>query len=221
MKPGFLKNDLRLDGGQHVRRGVAFLVTLILMSWTVRAEESDADVLDREFQSAVIPFLKAYCLDCHGKDRQEAKLNLAGYTTAGKVASSHQVWETVLQRIASKEMPPEKAEHHPGAEERRAVVAWIHSAREYEARRNAGDPGLVLARRLSNAEYNYSIRDLTGSDIRPTRTFPVDPANTAGFDNSGESLAMSPALLRKYLEASREVVEHLVLEGLWHVSREE
>jgi hypothetical protein len=59
----------------------------------------------------------------------------------------------------------------------------------------------VLARRLSNAEYDYTIRDLTGVDIRPTREFPVDPANQAGFDNSGESLAMSPALVKKYLDA--------------------
>ena len=69
----------------------------------------------------------------------------------------------------------------------------------------------MLARRLSNAEYNYTIRDLTGVDIRPTREFPVDPANTAGFDNSGESLTMSPALLNKYLQAAREVANHMVL----------
>ena len=59
----------------------------------------------------------------------------------------------------------------------------------------------MLARRLSNAEFDYTIGDLTGVDIRPTREFPVDPANEAGFDNSGESLAMSPALLKKYLAA--------------------
>ena len=80
-----------------------------------------------------------------------------------------------------------------------------------EARKNAGDPGPVLARRLSNAEYNYTIRDLTGVDIRPAREFPVDPANLAGFDNSGESLTMSPALLKKYLQAAREVGDHMVL----------
>jgi len=51
---------------------------------------------------------------------------------------------------------------------------------------------------VSNAEYDATVRDLTGVDIRPTRTLPVDPANEAGFDNSGESLAMSPALLKKY-----------------------
>src|SRR5439155_25558042 len=41
--------------------------------------------------------------------------------------------------------------------------------------------------------------------------FPVDPANAAGFDNSGESLAMSPALLKKYLAAARHVADHVVL----------
>ncbi len=48
-------------------------------------------------------------------------------------------------------------------------------------------------------------------DVRPTREFPIDPANPAGFDNSGESLTMSPALLKKYLQAAREVADHLVL----------
>ncbi len=45
----------------------------------------------------------------------------------------------------------------------------------------------------------------------PPANFRVDPANTAGFDNSGESLAMSPALLNKYLQAAREVGDHMVL----------
>ncbi len=49
-------------------------------------------------------------------------------------------------------------------------------------------------------------------DIRPTRDFPVDPANQAGFDNSGESLTMSPGLLKKYLQAARGISGFIVLE---------
>src|SRR5215510_3239322 len=107
-------------------------------------------------------------------------------------------------------MPP-KPMKQPPAEVKTAVMDWIRAVRQNEAQKNDGDPGLVLARRLSNAEYNYTIRDLTGVDLRPTREFPVDPANPAGFDNSGESLAMSPALLGKYLQAAREVANHMVL----------
>ena len=108
-------------------------------------------------------------------------------------------------------MPPEKAKKHPSAEQRAAVIEWITSMRRNEAQLHAGDPGIVLARRLSNAEYDYTIRDLTDVDIHPTKEFPVDPANEAGFDNTGESLTMSPSLVKKYLEAARHVSEYLVL----------
>src|SRR5207244_12943804 len=119
-------------------------------------------------------------------------------------------WEEVLERLHTSSMPPENALRQPKADERAAVVAWLRDVRDREAERNAGDPGIVLARRLSNAEYDYTIHDLTGVDIRPTKEFPVDPGNQAGFDNSGESLAMSPALVTKYLDAARRVADHVL-----------
>ena len=65
----------------------------------------------------------------------------------------------------------------PPDESRRQVMDWIGAMRKSEIHSHAGDPGPLLARRLSNAEYNYTIRDLTGVDLRPAREFPVDPAN--------------------------------------------
>jgi hypothetical protein len=119
-------------------------------------------------------------------------------------------WDLVLEQLEAGSMPPAKAPSKPTAEGRDAVIAWIGSVRKLVATRNAGDPGPVSARRLSNAEYDNTVRDLTGVDLRPTREFPVDPANEAGFDNSAESLAVSPALVKKYLEAARGVADHLV-----------
>src|SRR6476646_5515607 len=107
-------------------------------------------------------------------------------------------------------MPPAKTVQ-PSADARGEVIAWAKEVRKSEGKRTAGDPGPVPARRLSNAEYDHTVRDLTGVDLRPARELPVDPANEAGFDNSAESLAMSPALLKKYLEAARRVADHLVL----------
>ena len=102
-------------------------------------------------------------------------------------------------------MPP------PPAAEAQQIIDWVAAVRAQEIKKAAGDPGVVLARRLSNAEYDYTIRDLTGQDLHVAKQFPVDPANQAGFDNSGESLTMSPALLNKYLKAAREVADHAVL----------
>lgn len=175
------------------------------------AAEATEPTLEAQFKQTVAPFVQRYCLDCHGEAKQEAKLKLSEYDSLAAMAKEHRTWELVLERLAAGEMPPEDAERQPTPEERAAVVAWIKAFREDVARRHAGDPGPVLARRLSNAEFDYTIRDLTGVDIRPTREFPVDPANEAGFDNSGESLTMSPALVKKYLAAARHIADHLVL----------
>jgi hypothetical protein len=175
------------------------------------ADPAPADALQRRFSSQVRPFLERYCFSCHGPKKAKASLDLSRYTTVAAVARNPRRSELVLQRLRAREMPPEEATRQPGENERAAVMEWLGDLLDQEARRNAGDPGPVLARRLSNAEFDYTIRDLTGVDIRPMRESPVDPANEAGFDNSGESLAMSPALLKKHLAAARLVADHVVL----------
>ncbi len=178
--------------------------------------DADRDELSHEFEETILPFVNTYCVGCHGKEKPKAKFDLSPYRSLDSVASDFGHWDLVLERLHANEMPPEKAKKHPDQDLRQQVTTWLERLRRYEADRNAGDPGPVLARRLSHAEYDYSIHDLTGVDIRPAREFPVDPANEAGFDNSGESLTLSPALLQKYLWAARHVADHLLFlpEGL-------
>ncbi len=188
-----------------MRRAV-LAITLILAVPSLRA----ASDLERKFSQTVRSFLASYCVGCHGGATPAAQLDLRAYSTLAAVTRDYARWSTVLDKLSTSAMPPKQAPQ-PSADARQAVTDWVRAMLMNEARKNAGDPGLVLARRLSNAEYNYTIRDLTGVDMRPAREFPVDPANTAGFDNSGESLAMSPALLTKQLQAAREVANHMVL----------
>ncbi|MEO7414032.1 MAG: DUF1587 domain-containing protein, partial [Opitutaceae bacterium] len=168
--------------------------------------------LERQFKGAVHSFVETYCISCHGPDKQEADFNLSPFNTMAGVISGFSYWELVLERLEADEMPPDKAKKHPGAAERTQIVEWIKALRKNETLKSAGDPGIVAARRLSNAEYDYSIRDLTGQDLRPTKEFPLDPANQAGFTNSSESLAMSPALWKKYYLAARSVADNVVLQ---------
>jgi hypothetical protein len=166
--------------------------------------------LDRQFEETVRPFVTKYCIGCHSGQAAAAQFDLKSYTSMDMVTRDYPRWALVLERLSAKEMPP-KPLPAPPSDASQHVIDWIQSVRAEEVRKHAGDPGLVLARRLSNAEYNNTIRDLTGQDMQPTKEFPVDPANPAGFDNSGESLTMSPALLNKYRQAARGVADHLVL----------
>ena len=166
--------------------------------------------LERRFAQTVRPFLTTHCVSCNGGQTPAAQFNLQSYTKLAEVVQDHPHWALLAERLRIGDMPP-KGLKQPDPAVSKQVITWVEAVRRNEARKHAGDPGIVLARRLNNAEYNYTIRDLTGVDIRPTREFPVDPANPEGFDNTGESLAMSPALLNKYLQAAREVGNHMVL----------
>ena len=174
-----------------------------------RSARSDYGTLDRRFAADVQPVLKTYCYTCHSGASPASMLDLSAYGNTAAIVAAFPVWEHVHGRLERRDMPPPRAPQ-PSDAERRLVNDWIADVRNDEAERHAGDPGLVLARRLSNAEFNYTVQDLTDVDISPTRDFPVDPANEAGFDNSGETLAVSPALLGKYLDAARNLADHIV-----------
>lgn len=164
----------------------------------------------QQFEQTVRPFIVKYCIGCHSGQTPAAQFDLKSYTSMETVNADFPHWSLVMERLAAKEMPP-KPMSPPPAEVSQKVIAWIQQVRAQQIKKFARDPGPVLVRRLSNAEYRYTIRDLTGQDMQVTREFPVDPANPAGFDNSGESLTMSPALLNKYLRAAREVADRMVL----------
>jgi Protein of unknown function (DUF1592)/Protein of unknown function (DUF1588)/Protein of unknown function (DUF1587)/Protein of unknown function (DUF1585)/Protein of unknown function (DUF1595) len=193
-----------------VTSAILFVITLTLRASAPQPSGSAPTDLERRFANEVRPFVETYCLGCHRGPSAAAQFDLQTAATVADVARDQARWGLLLEKLEANQMPPAQAKQPP-LEAREKVIAWVDTFRRSEARKNAGDPGIVLARRLSNAEYNYTIRDLTGVDIRPAREFPVDPANPAGFDNSGESLAMSPALLSKYLQAAQDVANHLVL----------
>ena len=182
---------------------------IVAISAIASAQSADS-ALDREFAQNVRPFVTQYCFACHSGSKPAAQFDLKADSSVAAVVQDYPHWALMIDKLTAKEMPP-KAMPQPPAEARQRVIDWIRATLRNEAQKNAGDPGPVLARRLSNAEYNYTIRDLTGVDLRPAREFPVDPANTSGFDNSGESLTMSPALLKKYLQAARDIGDHMVL----------
>src|SRR5262245_27121626 len=214
-------------GGGSMRRFLQLTILLLLLgagalpwrnaaSYTLLAErrisaDDDAEAgLVRQFNQTVRPFLATYCTGCHSGSEPAAGFDLQRYATLASVVEDFGHWAIMQRKLAARKMPPSGTKQPPEAL-RRQVIEWITAARRHEARKHQGDPGPAPARRLSNPEYNYTVRDLTGVDLRPAREFPIDPANQAGFDNSGEALAISPALMAKYLDAARRIADHMVL----------
>jgi hypothetical protein len=167
----------------------------------------DAAVLD----SRTVSIIKTHCGSCHGGESSEGDINFDAYKSIEEAREHIDVWLKVRKVLDSHQMPPPDA-RQPDDLDLKRLQSWTHAFLKAEAIAKAGDPGPVLLRRLSNAEYDYAIRDLTGvSELDPSRDLPVDGAAGEGFTNVGSGQAMSPSLIRKYLDSAKRVAEHVVL----------
>src|SRR6185295_3889414 len=120
--------------------------------------------LGRQFVGKIRPFLDAYCISCHSGASPEAEFDLDAKDLNAMATRSGRLLK-MTGRLSNRQMPPADADKQPTADERVGVVAWLKAFTAEEIRAHAGDPGTVPACRLSNAEYNYTIKDLTGVDI--------------------------------------------------------
>lgn len=152
----------------------------------------------------------AHCMDCHSTEKHKGDLDLERFVRPAAGPTDPKVWQQVLEQVSLGEMPPKD---RPAMDDksREQLMSGVRALLNRWARLNAGDPGPVVLRRLSNAEYTYTLRDLTGVEtLDPAREFPVDSAAGEGFMNVGQSLVMSPSLVTKYLDAAKEVARHAV-----------
>ena len=164
-----------------------------------------------DYVEKVLPILKDSCLNCHSTKKQKGDVDLEQFASVADIRRSPKVWEAVLEQVASGEMPPKK-EKALSTAAKKTLLDWTRLTLEGIALANAGDPGPVVLRRLSNSEYTYAIQDLTRvPSLDPAREFPVDGSAGEGFTNVGAALVMSPGLLSKYLDAGKDVAQHAVL----------
>jgi len=156
----------------------------------------------------VFTFVKKNCVACHNATVTNGDVNLAAFETAQSFDENRETWERVVSKIKTGEMPP-PAMKKPPAADTLALTKFLEAEFARQDRTAKPDPGRVTARRLNRTEYNNTVRDLLGVDIRPADNFPNDEA-AFGFDNIGDALTLSPVLLEKYLYAAERAVRTAV-----------
>lgn len=158
----------------------------------------------------VEPFLSVKCYSCHGGEKIKGSIDLKALAGDPDFSAQHETWDLVLETIENGDMPPPKSEPLR-EEEHLAIVGWIKHEGAILAAANSGDPGPVTMRRLTNAEYERSIRDLTGRNFGLTNEFQTDAGGGEGFANTGDVLFLSPASLDKYIGAARKLADHATI----------
>ena len=161
------------------------------------------------FQEHLKPLLGKFCVECHGKEKHKADINLEAYTDAAQILVDRTTWEKVRDMLRTREMPPEK-KPQPTEEQRQSMVRFIDAELAKLDCTGPVNPGKVTIRRLNRNEYNNTIRDLIGVDFKPAADFPSDEVGY-GFDNIGDVLSLPPILMEKYLTAAEQIVKQAIV----------
>lgn len=194
------------ETGKRLPR-LTFSVGAALIVWASVGAPSRLAQTD-QFEQSVRPFLSRTCYMCHNPELKSGGLNLKAFQTIASVIENRETFERVLKKLKAGEMPP-KGMPRPKAADLQNVIAWIGGELERADRLAKPDPGRVTARRLNRAEYNNTVRDLLGVDLRPADDFPQDDSGY-GFDNIGDVLSLSPVLMERYLAAAEQVARAAV-----------
>ena len=146
--------------------------------------------------------LNQYCVGCHNERLQTGGLALDAIDV-DHVTENGRVWEKVLLKLATRQMPPSPMPR-PDEATYDSFVAYLETEldRAAESNPNPGRPATV--RRLNRTEYTNAVRDLLGLDIDGGALLPADDARF-GFDNIADALSVSPVLLERYLSAAERI----------------
>jgi hypothetical protein len=172
-----------------------------------RAQGSDA-LKSISYESDIRPLLEKYCYSCHGEEKQKGDVQLSSFHDKRMLVREHELWREVIYQIESEEMP--EKEPLPTPEERRLLVDWLeHTLNEIDWSQ-VKSAGHVTLPRLTNEEYNNTMRDLLGIDIRPGDSFLEDGEGQSGFNNDRDSLFITPSQMEKYFQAAERSIEALL-----------
>jgi hypothetical protein len=156
------------------------------------------------------PFLKTYCVNCHGEEKQKGDHRFDALTLNLSDSNNLRSWQNILDVLHLGEMPPDKKDvKQPSEQERRQVIASLEEQLLKAHAQNNSTGGQTVYRRLNRFEYRNTLRDLLGINIDfvdPTEKFLPD-ASKEGLDNIGNVLVTSDYFLQQAMGTAETMIQ--------------
>jgi hypothetical protein len=181
---------------------LCLLLILLAVSRTLCAAAPAAD-----FENEIRPLLVKYCQKCHSGEKPKGEFNLTQFKTKSSIQTARSDWRKVLTVVKENEMPPD--DPLPTPAERQKIVEWVEAATKIDWSK-VKNPGHVTIPRLTRDEYNNTMRDLLGVDLRPGDTFSQDGEGQSGFTTDRDSLFVTPSMMEKYFDAAERSLSSLI-----------
>lgn len=163
------------------------------------------------YKSHVAPFFAEHCVRCHGPEKNKGDITVHSLNGDLSMGQELEKWESILDMLEFGEMPPIK-EPQPDQAQVQAVMNWIESGmRAYIEKASAATPE-PKTRRLTNIEYQNTLRDLLGFELDVLDDLPEDPEHHYNFNNTAELMRMGPEQLDRYLDVARMAMRAAIVD---------
>jgi hypothetical protein len=183
------------------------LAVACLETSSIASQQHSPHKVVPSFAGDVRPMVTKYCVTCHSGANAPAGLDLAKLSDPSSLTNNMDAWQKVVTRLNAGDMPP-AGSPAPSPAVKKKVADYLQDA--LNAQCKLSDPGRVTLRRLNREEYDNTVRDLIGIDLRPADDFPSDDVGY-GFDNIGDVLSMSPLLMEKYISAAEKIARAAIV----------
>ena len=182
-----------------MRVGHMFAVIFLLTgSLTAFAQVNETGAIAGAAERAL---LDQYCVGCHNQQTLTAGLALDNIDI-GNVSENPAVWESVVQKLRGRMMPPTDA-RRPNETEYETLLSHLVPALDRVGAEQANPGRVATFRRLNRTEYQNAIRDLLNLQVDVTALLPADDSSF-GFDNITVE-TLPPTLLERYLSAAQKI----------------
>ncbi len=150
--------------------------------------------------------LNQYCKACHQGASPAGGFNLTDVSRPASLHAEAQRWVAINNRLSGGSMPPSGVPA-PALDQRERFIHWVEAALHDQACAAGPTPGPSSLRRLNRDEYTATIQDLLDIQIDVGQTLPSEGAGGEGFDNTAETLSLSPLHSEKYMEAAKVAID--------------
>lgn len=161
------------------------------------------------FDRSIRGLMEKSCWGCHNDEKQKGDVNLTRDQNPRMIAQNRKLWQTVLEVVESRQMPPKKSDRPLADADRKKIVEFVSKTLGTLDCGDSRDPGKPVIRRLNRTEYDNSVLELTGLNLKIAEDFSPD-ATGYGFDNIAEALALSPVLVEQYHQAALKLLAEVV-----------
>ena len=147
--------------------------------------------------------MNKHCNDCHNSQKRKGDFVLDIFTKPSSIYRDYEIIKHAYNSVKHGDMPPE--DEDISSEERLKLTAYFEKIIYTLESKQVDFDKSALVRRLTPYEFDYTVKDITGLDLKLGESFPGDGGGNQGFANDASLMGVSPIQLEKIIDAAEVI----------------